>query len=33
MIKKIIVIIITTFTLVANVYASSDGELILIHNK
>ena len=27
--KKIIVILITTFTLVANAYAGSDGDLIL----
>ena len=33
MIKKIIVILITTFTLVANVHASSDGELILKKNE
>ena len=31
--KKIIVILITTFTLVANVYAGSDGELILKKNE
>ena len=29
MIKKIIVILITTFTLVINAHAASDGELIL----
>ena len=33
MIKKIIVIIITTFTLVVNVNASSDGELLLKKNE
>ena len=33
MIKKIIVVIITTFTLVANVHAGSDGELILKKNE
>ena len=32
MMKKIIVILITTFTLVANVHAGSDGELILKKN-
>ena len=33
MIKKIIVILITTFTLVVNVHAGSDGELILKKNE
>jgi len=33
MIKKLIVILFTTFTLVANVSASSDGELLLEKNK
>ena len=33
MIKKIIVIIITTFTLVSNLHASSDGELLLKKNE
>ena len=33
MIKKIIVILITTFTLVGNVNAGSDGELILKKNE
>ena len=33
MIKKFAIIIITTFTLVANVHASSDGELILKKNE
>ena len=33
MMKKIIVILITTFTLVANVHAGSDGELILKKNE
>ena len=33
MIKKIIVIIITTFTLVSNLHAGSDGELILKKNE
>ena len=33
MMKKIIVILITTFTLVVNVYAGSDGELILKKNE
>ena len=33
MIKKIIVIIITTFTLVSNLNASSDGELLLKKNE
>ena len=33
MIKKILVIIITTFTLVVNVNASSDGELVLKKNE
>ena len=33
MIKKIIVIIITTFTLVSSLYASSDGELLLKKNQ
>ena len=33
MIKKIIVIIITTFTLVSNLHAGSDGELLLKKNK
>ena len=33
MIKKIIVIIITTFTLVVNLHAGSDGELILKKNE
>ena len=33
MIKKIIVLIITTFTLIGNVHASSDGELILKKNE
>ena len=31
--KKIIVILITTFTLVANVHAGSDGELVLKKNE
>ena len=31
--KKIIVIIITTFALVANVHAGSDGELVLKKNE
>ena len=33
MIKKILLIIITTFTLVVNVYAGSDGELVLKKNE
>ena len=33
MFKKIIVILITTFTLVANAYAGSDGDLILKKNE
>ena len=33
MMRKIIVILITTFALVANVYAGSDGELILKKNE
>ena len=33
MIKKIIVIIITTFALVSNLHAGSDGELILKKNE
>ncbi len=33
MIKKIVVIIITTFTLIVNVYAGSDGELVLKKNE
>ena len=33
MIKKIIVIIITTFTLVSNLHAGSDGELLLKKNE
>ena len=33
MLKKIIVILITTFTLVVNAYAGSDGELILKKNE
>ena len=33
MIKKIIVILITTFTLVANAHAGSDGELLLKKNE
>jgi len=33
MMKKIIVILITTFTLVANVHAGSDGELVLKKNE
>ena len=31
--KKIIVIIITTFTLIVNVHAGSDGELVLQKNE
>ena len=33
MMKKIIVILITTFTLVVNVHAGSDGELVLKKNE
>ena len=33
MIKKFIVILFTTFTLITNVSASSDGELLLEKNK
>ena len=33
MMKKIIVILITTFTLVVNAYAGSDGDLILKKNE
>ena len=33
MIKKFIIILITTFTLIVNVSASSDGELLLKKNK
>ena len=33
MIKKILVIIITTFTLVSNLHAGSDGELLLKKNN
>ena len=33
MIKKILVIIITTFTLIVNVYAGSDGDLVLKKNE
>ena len=33
MIKKIIVIIITTFALVSNLHAGSDGELLLKKNE
>ena len=33
MMKKIIVFLITTFTLIANVHASSDGELVLKKNE
>ena len=33
MIKKILIVIITTFTLTVNVNASSDGELLLKKNQ
>ena len=33
MIKKIIAILITTFTLIVNVHAGSDGDLVLKKNE
>ena len=33
MLKKIIIILITTFTLIANVHAGSDGELVIKKNQ